>query len=287
MGADFSWKRATFAGFGVLRHEPGALLTWTLVALVFALVDQVLDVNGEILRTAGGAAGYLLLKSLLRGAIIAVGMGVLSAAVYRAVLNPGGEARGHTRFGLGEIRLALLWGLQGAALVVAEVVAIVPLALLSPKSYGYNDVGYWIAIVTTQLLVLLAWGWMLARLALAGPMTIATGRWSGPEAWGLTRGRAWRIAGVHLVVVIGLAAVFAIWNALYGVVATAVVPGFSVSMLQTAASPADLFTPVKLVFTLLNAVLGAAAAAVLYAPAAAIYRDLAPDSSADQVAVFD
>src|SRR4051812_38349167 len=138
MDTGFSWKRAVFAGYGVLRREPGALLTWIVVAIVFGLADHVLDARSQALADAG-RAGARVLADLFRGAITAIGMGVLAAAVYRAVLRPEGERRGRTRFGGDEIRLALLLMLQGAALVVVLLLAMAPLALLSPRQYGYND----------------------------------------------------------------------------------------------------------------------------------------------------
>jgi hypothetical protein len=286
MNTDFSWKRAVFAGFGVLRREPGALLTWIVVAVVFGLADHLLDARSQALADAG-RAGARVLADLFRGAITAAGMSVLAAAVYRAVLRPGGERRGRTRFGRDEIRLTLLLMFQGAALVAVLLVALVPLALVSPRQYGYNDAAYGVVLVVVLLLVLIAWGWLLARLSLVGPMTVEQGRWSGSAAWCLTRGRVRKIARVHLVVMIGLAVVFAVWSVLYGMAATAMVPGFSPRALMADPTLADLSKPVWLVFVLLSAGLGAVAAPIFYAPAAAIYRELNGDPVSDQIAVFD
>jgi hypothetical protein len=285
MGADFSWTRATFAGFGVLRREPRGVLLWALVGLVFAFVDQILDVRTEVLGATGHSGTWVIpMLSLARGVIAMVAMAIFSAAVYRAVLRPEGEARGRMRFGVDEIRLTLIWLLQGVALLVLMVIAIVPVFAVSPK---LNDLVMETLGGLAVLVGLIAWLVLVVRLALAAPMALAEGRWTMPAAWRLTRRHAWKIAGVYIPLVIALAGVFVVWNTLYALVAYVVVPGFSPHQLRADDALADLFRPVRLVFTLLSVWLGAAAAAVFHAPVAAIYRDLKGVDPDGQAAVFD
>lgn len=283
--ADFSWSAAALAGFGVLRREPAALLPWSLVGLVFGLADQVLDARVEVLRAAGYSGTWVMpVISLVRAIVAVVAMAIFSAAVYRAVLRPRGEARGRMRFGRDEIRLTLVWLSQGILLLVASLVAVVPAFLLSTLAAKHSAMG---AGTITALSILIVWAALLARLSLAAPMALAEGRWSGPAAWRMTRGRFWKVLAVHLPILLGVGLAFNVSTTLYGLVLGALHIDFPPAILLHSRSLAEVFSPVRLGLTMITAILGAAAAAIFYAPAAAIYRDLKGDEPVDQAAVFD
>lgn len=288
MKADFSWSGATLAGLGVLRREPRVLLLWSLVGLVFTLFDQVLDTRADILSKTGYSGTWIVpMFGLARGGVGAVAMAVFSAAVYRAVLRPQGEARGRIRFGADEIRLTFVWLLQGLLLIVLTIAAIVPAYAVATMTTKRSDMVTGIAGTAVAVGILVVWTALLLRLSLAAPMALAEGRWSGPAAWRMTKGHAWKILAVHLPLLLSVGLVLSFSKTLYFVALTATHLGGSATIPWNAASLPELFAPVRLVFTIISAVLGAVAAVILYAPAAAIYRDLRGDESTDQAAVFD
>jgi hypothetical protein len=284
MGGDFSWKRAVFAGFGMLRREPRVVLPWGAVGLVFAFAEQAL----EVVRANSRSGTWTLpLLGLVQGVVLIIATATFSAAVYRVMLRPESETRGRMRFGRDEIRLTLIWLLQGAALVVllgAAIVLVAAVSMQAPNSSGPGDL---IFLGVATLVALIGWSALVARLALAAPMTLVEGQWSVPEAWRLTRGHAWKIAGVHIPLVIALALTFTVGKTLYQFGAYAIVPGFTAKLLSADKAWTDLFHPARLVFMILNGWLGAAAAVLLYAPAAVIYRDLKGVDPNNQAAVFD
>lgn len=287
MKADFSWSGAMLAGLRVLRREPRVLLPWTLVAFVFALADQVLETQAAILRTAGYSGTWLPpLTGLARGVIAIVGVAIFSAAVYRAVLRPEGEARGRMRFGADEVRLTLIWLLVGLLLVVLSVAAMIPAYLFStmlkPDSLLMGITGTGLALG-----LLIAWIGLVARLSMAAPMALAEGRWSVPAAWRMTRGHAWKILAVHLPILLGVGGVLGVSELLYAMVLNAAHIEVGSSILGRTLLLKQVFEPTRLGLTLVSAILGAAAAAVLHAPAAFIYRALKGGEPADQAAVFD
>lgn len=288
MKADFSWSGATLAGLGVLRREPRGLLLWSLVGLVFALFDQVLDTRADILGKTGHSGTWVVpMFSLARGVVGAVAMAIFSAAVYRAVLRPEGEARGRMRFGADEIRLTLVWLLQGVLLLVLTVAAIVPAYAVSTLTAKRSDMVTGIAGTAVAVGILVAWIALLARLSLAAPMALAEGRWSVAAAWRMTKGHAWKVLAVHLPLLLGVGLALSFSKTLYLVALGVTHLGAWASLSRDAASLPELFAPARLIFTMISAVLGAVAAVMLYAPAAAIYRDLGGVEPADQAAVFD
>jgi hypothetical protein len=288
MKSDFSWSSAVLAGIGVLRREPGVLLLWGLVGVAFGLADQVIGVNAEILRTSDQPPTLIVpMLTLTRGVIVVVAMAIFSAAAYRAVLQPNGDTRRRMRFGSDEIRLTLLWLLQGVLLLALTIAAAVPAFAFSTMTVNKDPMVT--AIVGTAIAAgtLIAWIILLVRLSLAAPMAVAEGRWSVPAAWRLSRGHAWKIAGVYVPLLVGWVVVFAAWDTLYGLAAAALHLEFSADRVKVGHSIADVFKPVQLVFTVASEGLSAVAAAVLFAPAAVIYRARKGDEPDDQAAVFD
>ena len=276
MNADFSWAQAAFAGFEMLRREPRVVLFWSLVSLVLTMTQQVIAVNAEILRNADALSLAALMLGLAGGLISIGTVAIFSAAVYRAVLLPREESRARMRLGRDEVRLALVWLVQMLLMMFPFLALVVPIVMATAATATATATPF--VTVAAFLVALLVGGLLVARLSIAAPMSLMEGRWSLPAAWRLTRGRAWKIAGVYLTVLFAVAATYWTWRVLYGLLVHAMGGEFSV---------AALFEPSTLIFTILSAGLNAAGAAVLYAPAALIYRDLKGETPADQAAVFD
>lgn len=287
MSGNFAWSRAALAGFAVLRREPGVLVIWGLVGLVFGLADQVIAVNAEIFRITRSGSFVAPLIGSLRLVVGAVAMAIFSAAVYRAVLRPDGETRARMRFGADEIRLTWFWLLQGLLLVIVTILIGLPVFLIADRASQLDNPYTTIAAAVGLGGGLIVWGVLLVRLSLAAPMVVAQGRWSVRDAWRSTRGRAWKIAGVYVPLLIASALFFSLWTTLCDLAAYAMHVKAPVHASYKGVALADLFTSTQLFFTALDTLVGAAAAAMLYAPAAVIYRDLKGLTPDDQASVFD
>jgi len=286
MKADFTWSQAVLEGLGVLRREPRVLLTWSLAGLVFTVAQQVMAVNADIFRKVNPASLTAPLLNLAGGVIAIGALAIFSAAAYRAVLLPQDRTRARMRLGREELRLALVWLVQGLLLLVPLLVVMV-VVVVTARTVEKAPIGSSLVDLAVILGAVVASGLLLARLSVAGPMSVMEGRWSLPAAWRLTRGRTWKIASVHLCVALVVGAIYWAARVLYGLVVHALGGQFSIEEASGATSVAAMFQPETLIFTLISAVLGAAGAAVLYAPAAVIYRDLKGLTPDDQASVFD
>lgn len=286
MAKGFSWSGATLAGLAVLRREPRILLTWGVVGLVFTVAQQVMAVNADIFRKVNPTSLIAMVLSLTGGLISLGALSIFSAAAYRAVLLPQDRTRARIRFGRDEIRLALVWLVQAVLLVVPFLV-IAPVFALTTGQAEQHPVGVFLVDLASLLAALFIAGLLVSRLSVAGPLAVMEGGWSLPRAWRLTRGRAWKIASVQLCVVLMAAAAYWACRGLYAVLVHALGGTFSIRLVTAGTSIAPLLQPETLVFTIITAVLGAAGAAVLYAPAAVIYRDLKGLTPDDQASVFD
>lgn len=286
MAGTFAWSRATLAGFDVLRREPRLLLTWSLVGLVFTVAQQVMAVNADIFRKVNPASVTAVALSVAGGVISIGALAIFSAAAYRAVLLTGERTRARLRFGGDEVRLALVWLVQGVLLLVPLMIMAVGVGLTT-SSAGKHSMAVFFIDLALFLATVFAGGFLLARLSVAGPMSLMEGGWSLPAAWRLTRGKAWKIAGVHACVVLMVAGSYWGCRMLYALVVGALGGQFSLEPTSGGTSVAAVFQPETLIFTIFSAVLGAAGAAVLYAPAAVIYRDLKGLAPDDQASVFD
>jgi len=282
----FSWAQATLAGFGVLRREPRLLLSWSLVGLVFTLAQQVMAVNADIFRKINPASLTAMMLSFTGGLISIGALAIFSAAAYRAILTPQDRARARIRLGADEVRLALVWLVQGVLVFVPFVIMTVVVAVAS-GSTDTHPLAVFFVDLTVLLAAMFVAGLLLARLSVAAPMSLMEGGWSLPAAWRLTRGRAWKIAGVHLCVVLMVGAAYWACRMLYAIVVTALGGQFSLGLTRGGTSVAAVFQPETLIFTIISVVLGSVGAAVLYAPAAVIYRDLKGLTPDDQASVFD
>ena len=284
---DFAWTAALLAGFGVLRRERRALVVWMLVGLVLGVADQVIGVNSQILQTTGHEQSWLLpVFSLTRGLVGLVAMAIFSAAIYRSVLWPEGDARSRLRFGPDEVRLLLAWLSEGLLLVGLAILSVLPAILFSA---GHLRVSLMAQAIVNGLVILAAMVVALVliiRLATVAPMAVADGWWSFAAGWRLTRGRFWKIFSLYLVLLVAVAVVYGVWIGLYSVFSQAVT-GFATYPRVDEASFAQLLKPARVILTVLTAGLDTVLAVLIHAPAAVLYRDLTGAGPTDQAAVFD
>lgn len=283
---------AAFEGFRLARRAPIAIALWSVLFFLSSLVS-----GAVLVGLAGPAAGEFLAVSpaeMARAepeamqalmAEVAPAMLVLFAwnvvlnavflsAVARAVLRPEAAAFGYLRLGPVEIVQVgnlLLW--SAAVLLAFFVAAMVSgvLAAVLGAVAGAAAAGILTLAMLVASLVLAAWA--TARLSMAGPAVVDTGRIGIVASWRLSAGRTRALVGATLLatslalaVIVLMGLVFAPLTALLG--ADGGPPDTS--------SLAALFTPAWLVSTAGGAIASALAGAILGGYGARAYVLLRP-----------
>ncbi len=292
----FPVSDAAFEGFRIARERPKSVLFWALVYFLFStlaivLIIQVLGPDAALLFVQPpqsqmtqaetlrlfGVAGKLY---AILGPIVLVFGSAMSCAVYRAVLRPEEEGL-PLRFGGDEIRLVGLWILLalivfGAIFVVAFVLTF--FAALIGAAAGAAAAGVVSGIVFVGMICAMIW--LSVRLSLAAPMTFAERRIRIRDAWALTKGHFWHLAGCYL-----LAAIFSLIVVLLGLViafALSAVTGGGLGAIGELIKPdmtsfSTYFSPVRWVYMAVAALLTAMQYVILMAPPAVAYQVLSAE----------
>lgn len=299
---DFSASDAITAGFRLIGRNPLAVLWWALAYVVIGVLPQWLvlwsalpDMIG-FYQAIGRAAsmgvkpdlaaveGFQSRMTLLQPVMILAGLAsqaVLVSAIYRGVLEP--ESR---RFGWVRFSAAELWvGLVMAVFFVLVFLAIMAVALVIGLAVGIAAIAAGAAHVSSAVWVgaLLALGalaviiWAALRFSLAFPMSFAARRFLLFESWDVTRGHGLKMFGVSLAVaIIVLLLELALVAFMFGAAFSALAHGDGSNLL--AWSPQDIarrMLPWLPLWMVVGSVIGAALHAILVAPLAEIYRQLA------------
>jgi hypothetical protein len=209
---NFSPSDAALEGFRLTRAWPGALLAWSFVyfgglllitltmmatlgpkfiALAkkggFSSADDVDAVSGLLLQSGPAFLLVLLMTILL--------LSVITGGVLRLVLRPDEHGFAHLRLGRDELRLA------GVNLVfVGFYVVSLMAGLLVSQVFAQS--GGLVRFLAPLLLVGLPASWVGVRLCLLTPLTFDRRRISLPDAWALSKGRAWSLLGMIVLAVV-------------------------------------------------------------------------------------
>jgi hypothetical protein len=301
--SDFSIGAAVRAGFELTRTKPLSVFGWglfyiivailPLLAIMGAMLPQMLaEVQAHAAATAaaGGVAttppplmqpnsGSNLLMQLW--SIIV--RSIVSAAVFRAVLEPRKRAFAYLRLGMQEVWIFLV-SLVKILLVLVGIVAAVLVAVLVGGGIGMVSkpagvlVGILLAVVFAVGLV-----WAMLRLSLATVMSFDESGFRLTQSWNLTKGRSFDLFMIALllidfvvlfelfavVVCIGLFGVFAGINFSSQAAIEAFAHQPPQAMIQTLA-------PFAVLFAIVAVFLFGIAQAIFIAPWAAAYRMLKP-----------
>ena len=287
----FSATDAAFEGFRVVRRAPLSLVFWALfyvavMAVAFAMMGPslasamaaaerlesvgtpTLDDFMPIMNSFGLVFSILLPVSLLSSA-------VMSAAIARSVLYPTQKALGYLRFGADELRVL-------AVSVALGIIFIVLMGLIWGMTFALgaaavNTPVLWLIVVVFFLVAWAAFIWLLVRLSLAVPMTLAEKRIVLFDSFKLTKRHFWPLIGMAIIAgvmsfvvsMLGSLVLMPIQLMSGGMERLATVEGLNlVGMLQQA-------WPAILSYVVVNAIISALQVAVIYAPFSAAYRDIA------------
>lgn len=196
---------------------------------------------------------------------------VIDSAIYRTTWERASPRVGGLRLGGAELWLSLVICCQlSAALILIYAANWIVLAVLLIGAIVGPPYGGPVILISAGVLSALC-VWLLLRLCLAQPMTVAQARFRLFESWTLTRGRAWKLfwtAGLMLALRAGLEALYL--KAL--LVSLQVIAG-AWSVAELEPSPLVMI-PLGLLWLAFASFVGALLRTLISAPFAAVYRGL-------------
>ncbi len=307
--ARFSVSGAATSGFGVIGREPLAVLTWGLLILLvlvlpfaglgWALVPDFAaifktaasgqgspDADPEMLNRIMRMQSKMMLFNLVSWLGGTLAKAVIAAAVFRIILEPEQKGFAYLRLGAQELWLALVFLVMGVLAYIVCMAAVFMVAILAGLAYVAGAMSNPQAGVAACILVAILAGvaatgavvWAMLRLSMAGPMSFSQRKFLLFESWSFTRGQAWPLLG--MVLLLGLI-VIALEIVVYGVAAVGIL-AFGAGLLPMFQGLADqppeawarVLWPFVAVIAVVGALLAGPALALVFAPWASAYRDL-------------
>jgi hypothetical protein len=225
--AKISVAGSAFAGLGVIRRHPGAVLSWGVVMLLLSMAPVIVLIavmGPEILKTLAALmpsehgpidpeamrqmmqlqSGMMLVQigGWLWGTFIKA---LICSAVFRAVLEPSESRGAFLRLGAQELWLTLLFlvvsVLAYIVVVIASIGVMLP-AFIVGLTTGRHAEGATAGVITAVVLgfaVAAGLIWVSLRLSMATAMTFTDRQFRLFESWSLTQGSAGRLLGVGLL----------------------------------------------------------------------------------------
>jgi hypothetical protein len=218
--AGFSASAAMASGFRLIGRHPGVVLTWGAAYLVVAMapllavfwgdLPALLGLYSKIMRSLMAGAvptandpelvsrqGLMIAFEMSQLGLNLLAAGLVSCAVYRAVLEPERKAFAYLRVGLQEFWVMasmLALGVLLIALMIASSAAVGLIAQTVGAGSWLGGLLLFLASCGAFALVI----WVALRLSMAAPMSFAERRFRLTEAWPLTHGQGWRLFAVAL-----------------------------------------------------------------------------------------
>jgi hypothetical protein len=291
-------------GFLLIRRRPLSVLAWgavrtLLVAGTFSamapfyvtLFAQMANRARAGVTTPPDLSSMMQMQSLswllsLVGGLVGV---MIYCAVFRAVLHPDQRRFAYLRLGAAELFLAVFAVGVYIALFVFILLAVIPVAVIVGISIAAHAGAVGVLVgVAAAIAALVLLFWVAFRLSMVGPMTVQDGKFHLFDAWALTRGHAGTLFLIFLCMAVILLVIEAVLGALtlalgFGVLGSAA-GGLQNLPTFFSRSPVDIIAslaPALVVLGLLTIPVSGALTAIMGAPWARAYRDLAqPDVAA-------
>lgn len=296
----FSATDAAFEGFRLVRRNPMALASWTLLYLVYTLAT--LFAAGGMMRSmsvwmeqvealeAGPPPSspealipimesYVAAMSHMAWAIplsLVIGA-VLMAAIARAVLTPGTGGFGYMRLGMDEVRVFVVTLVIAILYSIAAGIAVVAAAVIGGIAISAME-GWGVLVMVLAVLAAIAFMiWLGVRWSLAVPITVDQKKFAIFDSFAATKGRFWPLLGMAVIAFVMVIIV----SLLAGIVTMPISMMGGMSMFGNMGDdPTEMFrnfnptNPWMIASSVVNAFVSALTVAVLYAPFSAAYRDI-------------
>lgn len=299
----FSATDAAFEGFRLARRRPLTVVALSVLTMISSFGSYwIMDASGymqaatalngagpspdpsQVMAMFGPMVNFFLGLSLM-GCILTA---IQAAAIYRGVLRPDDHgflglslgADEFRLFGLGLIVVLLAFlGYVLSVIVLAIVLGIVGVgAAMSNGGGGAMGASFFVMGVA---ILGVAAGFIAVgvKLSFAGPATLASKRLTVFGSWSMTRGHFWSLVGCYL-----LSYFLALLVGFIMFVIALIVASLTTGTPFAAAAgeffqagkgaPVELFSPVRIVYTLVAGLFGGLLNMVVMAPAAEAYRQI-------------
>jgi hypothetical protein len=212
-------SEAAFSGFGVIKRSPLAPAVWGLLRMALVagpmllILPIMLEMFATILpATARGEQPDMDANMSLQGQMGLIwplsfvcslaAQGLVTGAIFRAVLQPNERSWFHLRVGLAEVMLIAINIVFTVMLIIALVLAVVLVAILSGIAFvAAKPAGIIVGIVAGLAAIgVLIWGAL--RYSLAWGLSFENRSFLLFESWPLTKGQSGRLFLMGLINVI-------------------------------------------------------------------------------------
>lgn len=320
--SNFSIGDAVGSGFGLISRRPLSVLAWAVVFLILVelprmahlaeiqpavttlineLKDHFADGGPPDFSAFRGFSANLFHPSAWLGLSMLgrlAASAILTAAVYRAVLEPEAKSFASLRVGVQELWLVLLniviFIVLFIAALVISIVASLLVGLVAAATLAMSQPAHGlllgllaIVIVIGAIVAFLA---ICVRLSLAGPLTFKERQFRLFESWAVTKGHGWKLFGLAflmILVLIGLGIVLGVLElAVGGAVRGAV--GFNPLRMREMLVSGDGWRPSPwlAVVLIIKAIVSACFMTIFVAPWATAFRELGGGAKPEHPAVF-
>jgi hypothetical protein len=306
MAETISVGAAVGSGFGLIRRKPLAVLAWSLVVtlalgvVVVAYVNFI--TNMMALPTTQGAGAQLspsqssaVIGAMLMGEgmiflafmVLVLGQTIVTTAVWRAVLHPEQGRWAYLRVGMAElfvfaIKIAVGFMANLVMFPLMPFMIVVGVLLAMHQYVAAIIVGVLAIIVLVVALI-----YIQLRFVLLGPMIVDDGKFHFLEAWRLSRGKVGSlfltglsVFGILLAAEVLLEVLAAGSGAAVLYLAAGGFDKLQALFQQPPAVIAGKLWPLGVIWMLGAFLCVGPLSAIMIAPWAKAYRDLAPTPTA-------
>ena len=306
--ANLAISDAVGAGFKLIGQRPVSVFIWGLFTIVFGVLPalgMISSMMGPMMEMAQQARLHpdapptpesfqhtymhmMFMNPLVRLLSMVVKTMVI-AAVFRAVLEPNRKAFAYLRVSMQEVWILLVQIVEIILIFVGAIAAVIVCGLIiAAVGHFASHVAAGIVGVVLGIVGVIGLFWVLLRLSMATPMSFEESSFRLFESWKLTRGHAFSLLLLAILLFIVLILLEMAAFAVIGLPMMMFVgPHLAANhmatqeaMLAFMKQPPQVILqtvgPVVVICALIGSFVIGAVSAIFYAPWAAAYRMLRP-----------